>query len=211
MADVGSKTSKNLFRWADQIPAPLWDDLALRSPKEAADCVGALWCNERFEVSLLGAVYLIDPDQKHISRSDPAGHRVSYQTGIVLLTTLAKSMGAPPSGRMVTPEELQGGRLFFSGAHRPPTQALVKRYGGQPQALVERALQLGGKRIPGADYAVCIPGLPRLPMYILFWEGEEDLQPRAIIGIDDRALFHLDLAGVFGLMNILVSRLVAEA
>ena len=211
MSDVENNKPENPHRWADQIPDPLWDDLALRSPKEAADCVGACWQDGRFEVPLLGAVYQVDPRQKHIFKIDAPGHRVSYQTGIVLLTTLAKSMGAPPSSRMVTPEELQGGRLFFTGAHRVPTQALVKHYGGQPQALIERAIQLGGDVIKGADHAVCLPGLPRLPMYILFWDGDASSEPRAIIGIDDRALFHLDLAGVFGLVNILVGRMVEKA
>jgi hypothetical protein len=210
MPDVKTDNAEERYRWADQIPAPLWDDLALRSPQEAADCVGAILRDELFEVPLLGTVYRIDPKQRRIVKIGQSGHRVSYQTGIVLLTTLAKSMGVPPSGRMVTPEELQGGRLFFTGAHRVPTRALVKRYGGQPQALVEWAIQLGAENIPGADHAVCLPGLPRLPLYILFWDGDESLESRAIIGIDDRALFHLDLAGVFGLLNILVERMVAE-
>jgi len=39
------------------------------------------------------------------------------------------------------------------------------------------------------------------------WKGEAG---RAVIGIDDRAHFHLDLAGVFALTNILVYRLCKD-
>jgi hypothetical protein len=67
---------------------------------------------------------------------------------------------------------------------------------------------LGAERVEGADYAIRIPGLPLLPLYVLLWNGDAETQARAFIGIDDRALFHLDLGGVFALTNVLVGRLV---
>ncbi len=36
-------SQKELFRWADQIPATLWTDLRNRSPQQAAEAVGAEW------------------------------------------------------------------------------------------------------------------------------------------------------------------------
>ena len=99
---------------------------------------------------------------------------------------------------------------FSPAPTRVPTRALVKRYTVQPLDLIERAIQLGGESIDAADHSVRIPGLPRLPLYILYWDGGRSLESRIIIGIDDRALFHLDLAGVFGLLNALVGRMVEE-
>jgi hypothetical protein len=139
---------------------------------------------------------------------DEEAHRVSFQTGLVLLTALAKSVGVPPSGRMVTPQELTGGTLFFTGAHRLAVNPLEKRFGRDPLALIVSARKFGGKKIPGADCAVCIFGLPLLPLYVLLWQADDEFDARAVIGIDDRALFHLDLAGVFALTNILASRLI---
>jgi hypothetical protein len=199
-----------LFRWADQIEPPLWDDLQARPAKEAAAAVNAVLDEGIFNVSLLGSIYLVDPKERHISILGQDGHRVSYQTGIVLLTTLAKSMGVPPSGRMVGPQELTGGALFFTGAHALATGPLAEKYGNDPAALITRAEKLGGEIIGGADAAVRIPALPLLPLYVLLWTGDRDLNARAFIGIDDRALFHLDLSGVFALTNIMVSRLVRD-
>jgi len=45
------------------------------------------------------------------------------------------------------------------------------------------------------------------PLYVLLWRGDQEVPVRAVIGIDDRAHFHLDLAGVFALTNLLVERL----
>ena len=200
-----------LYKWSDKIEPPLWDDLQVRPAKEAAIAVDATLDEGVFKVLLLGSIYLVDPKERRISILGQDGHRVSYQTGIVLLTTLAKSMGVPPSGRMVGPQELTGGALFFTGAHALATGPLAKRFGNNPAALIKRAKTLGGEITGGADAAVRIPALPLLPLYVLLWTGDDELNARAFIGIDDRALFHLDLSGVFALTNILVRRLIRES
>jgi len=196
-----------LFRWADQLPSPLWDDVAARPSAHAAAMAGGRWEAGVFKVPLLGLTYLLDPSLRTIHRAGEPDHRVSYQSGVVLLTALAKSRGVPPSGRMVTPLELQGGTLFFTGAHSLPLEPLARRFGNAPETLVRRAEQMGGEPIDGADCAVRIPGLPFVPLYVLLWTADEEFGARAVIGIDDRALFHLDLAGVFALTNVMVGHL----
>jgi hypothetical protein len=201
-------TSKpELFRWADQIPKALWNDLAGRPPQQAAEAVGALWDGGTFKVPIIGTEYTIDPAKQKITKTHKSDHPVSYQTGVVLLTTLAVSSGVPPSGRMVVPQELPGGRLFFTGAHTVATGPVVRAFEKNPDRFIERAFGAGGRMIEGADTAIQIPGLPFVPLYVLLWRGNKDYPARAVIGIDARAHFHLDLAGIFGLTNILVSRL----
>lgn len=204
-------SQKELFRWADQIPAALWTDLRNRSPQQAAEAVGAGWDGVTFTVPMIGMDYTIDPANQRITKTYQADHPVSYQAGVVLLTTLATSKGVPPSGRMVVPQDLPGGRMFFTGAHSLATGPLAKNYEQDTGQLIERALGFGGEMIEGADLAIRVPGLPYIPLYVLLWRGDDEFPARAVIGIDDRAHFHLDLAGVFALTNILVSRFCKEA
>lgn len=199
-------SQNELFRWADQIPAALWIDLFNRSPQQAAEAVGAEWDGETFRVKMLGIHYTIDPANRRITVANQADHRVSYQAGAVLLTTLSISKGVPPSGRMAVPQELPGGRMFFTGAHAVATEPLAKYFEKDSNQLLNRALGVGGEMIEGADIAIRLPGLPYVPLYVLFWRRDQELPARAVIGIDDRAPFHLDLAGVFALTNILVYR-----
>jgi hypothetical protein len=199
-----ASSQKGLFRWADQIPAASWIDLCNRSPQQAAEAVGALWDGKSFKVPLLGVQYTIDPANQRIKMANNAEHPVSYQAGIVLLTTLSISKGVPPSGRMAVPQELPGGRMFFTGAHAVAAGPLAKHFEKASDQLLNRSLEIGGEIIEGADIAIRLPGLPYVPLYILYWRGDREIPARAVIGIDDRAYFHLDLAGVFALTNILV-------
>jgi len=198
---------KELFRWADQIPAALWDDLFKRSPLQAAEAVGAVWDRNNFKVPLIGIEYSIDPIKQLIQRIQQTAHRVSYQTAVVLLSTLATSTGVPPSGRMVVPQELPGGRLFFTGAHTVANALLAESFDKDSDQLIDRAVELGAEQADGADVALRMPGLPQVPLYVLLWRGDDEFPARAVIGIDDRAHFHLDLAGIFALTNLLVARL----
>lgn len=207
MSRSQKEPTEELFRWADQIPAPLWDDLSLRPARQAAEAVGATCDQGVFKVPMLGRTYRVDSNSRRIQREGEPDHRVGYQSGVVLLTALARSMGVPPSGRMVTPQELQGGLLFFTGAHSLAVKPLGKRFGNDPQALVAAAKAMGGEPVGGADCAVRIPGLPPIPLYVLLWRADEEFSARAVIGIDDRALFHLDLAGILALTNVMVGRL----
>ena len=196
-----------MFRWADDIPVALWTDLRNRSPQQAAEAVGAEWDRGTFKVPMIGIDYTIDPANQRITKACQADPPVSYQSGVVLLTTLATSKGVPPSGRMVVPPELPGGRMFFTGAHSIATGLLTKNFEKDSGQLMDRILGIGGEMIEGADIAARVPGLPYVPLYILFWSGDQAFPARAVIGIDDRAHFHLGLAAVFALTNILVLRL----
>ena len=199
-----ASSQKGLYRWADQIPAASWDDMRTRSPQQAAEAVGAVWDGQSFKVPLLSEQYTIDPAHQKIKRANDPNQPVSYQAGIVLLTTLSISKGVPPSGRMAVPQELPGGRMFFTGAHAVAIGPLANYFEKASDRLLERALEIGGEMIGGADIAIRLPGLPYVPLYILYWQRDQEIPARAVIGIDDRAHFHLDLAGVFALTNLLV-------
>lgn len=199
-----------LFRWADQLPQALWDDLAARPAQEAAQAAGAPWAEGCYGLRLLGRDYLIDPRARRLWLAADPGAKVGFQTGLVLVSHLARALGVPPAGRMVTPQELPGGGLFFTGPHAVGTAQLEERFGHDPQGLLAAAQALGGQPCPGlAETAVVAPGLPMLPLYVLLWPADEEFGARAVVGLDAHAHHQLALDGLWALTNILVRRLAA--
>lgn len=201
---------ENLYGTADQLPSQLWDDLAARPPDEAARATGAELKDGRIFLPLLGREYALDPKVRRIREKDRPEAVVDFQTGMVLVSTLGRAMDAPPAGRMVTPQQLPGGSFFFTGPHAIPTGRLCKHFGGDPALLLERAAEMGGRPIEGADAAVVLQGLPRLPVYVFLWAADDEFKASATVGMDAHAHLHLALDGLWALSNILVSRLIRE-
>ena len=200
----------NLYGTAYQLPPQLWDDLAARPPDDAARATGAEFKDGLFFLPLLGREYMVDPKGRRIQEKDRPEAVVDFQSGMVLISTLGRAVHTPPAGRMVTPKQLPGGSFFFTGPHAIPTGRLCKHFGNDPGLLLKRAAKMGGRPMDGADAAVLLQGLPRLPLYVFLWAADDEFQASATVGLDAHAHFHLALDGLWALSNVLVSRLIQE-
>ena len=196
-----------LFRWAEDIAPQTWDDVEARPPEQAAQAAGALWDGTAFGLALLGREYRVQPGARRISLKDDPERRISYQAGMVLLSTLGNSLGVPPAGRMITPHELPGGAMFFQGPHAINKGPLEERFGAEPARLVQAAAPLSPTPCEGGDVGLMVRGLPMIPLYALLWGGDDEFAARAVIGVDAHAHHHLALDGVWALTNLLVARL----
>jgi len=194
-------------QWADELPAYFWDDLRARPPDLAAAATGAELDQGRFILPVFARPYLIDPEQRRIQDSSRPEERVDYNTALVLVTHLTRAREVPPAGRMISPGDVPGGRALIAGPHALPLTPITARFGRDPEALVRRALELGGEEISGADVAVRLPGLPRVPMYLLLWVADEEFPAEASPGLDANVLHHLDLDGILSLSHLLIQRL----
>lgn len=202
----------SLFRWADQLPAALWDDLAGRPLEQAAQACEASLEGSCLRLPLLGRAYLVDSAQRRVYQADQPAKRLGFQTGLVLVSHLARALGVPAAGRLVAPQELPGGGLFFAGPHAVATGALEQRFGQDPEGLLVAARSLGGQPYAqAAEVAVLVPGLPRLPLYVLLWPADEEFAARAVVALDGHAHHQLALDGIWALTNLLVARLLAAA
>jgi hypothetical protein len=194
-------------RWADELPGHFWENLAARAPEQAAAATGAELDRGRFILPVFARPYLVDPENRRLQDLSRGEARVDYNTALVLVTHLAQAGEVAPAGRMVSFNELPGGRALVSGPHALPLDLLAKHFGGNPQALGQRALELGGAEIEGADVAVRVPGLPRVPMYLLLWLADEEFPAQAAPGVDAQVMQHLDLDGLLSLSHLMVQRL----
>jgi hypothetical protein len=200
-----------LFRWAGQLPAALWEDLAATPPELAAANCGAIRREGGFFLRLLGRDYFIDPAARAIGQPSEPQRRIGFQTGLVLLAALVRAKGVPPAKRMVTPLELPGGSLFFTGPHALPTRELVAAFGRDPSRLLPAALALGGRTHDQAEAAAIIPALPMIDLYVLLWAGDDEFPPSATLGIDAHAHHQLPLDAIWALCNVAVRRLAGQA
>jgi len=194
-------------RWADELPGHFWHNLRHRPPEVAAAATGATLEQGRFLLPVLARPYMVDPEQRLIIDPSRPGQRVDYNTALVLVTHLARSEAVSPAGRMLSPADVTGGGALLAGPHALPLETVIERFGRDPKALVHRARDLGGEKCDGGDIAVCLPGLPRVPLYLLLWLADEEFPAQASLGLDAHVLQHLDLDGLISLCHLMIQRL----
>jgi hypothetical protein len=194
-------------RWADELPGHFWESLAARAPHLAAAATGATLDQGRFILPVFARPYLVDSQNRRVQDLSRSDTRVDYNTALVLVSHLARAQETPPAGRMVSFNELSGGRALVTGPHALPLDPLADHFENNPHTLVQRARELGGEEIVGADVAVRLPGLPRVPMYLLLWLADEEFPAQAAPGVDAQVMHHLDLDGLLSLSHLMVQRL----
>lgn len=87
---------------------------------------------------------------------------------------LATADGAPLEDRWVAFSELPDGR-FYNQAFQGYTGNELRRSFGDDQAAFEAAAgALGGARLSLGDAAFTFQALPRVPVTVIFWRGDED-------------------------------------
>lgn len=130
----------------------------------------------------------------------------------LLVYHFALSDGTEPTGRMVSFAELPDGGFYVQAFRGYTGAAIARRFGAAPDALDAAARSLGGRSLESAaDRAWRIPALPRLPVYLQFWAGDDEFEPRAELLFDETAPHHLMIDGFAVLGSWLTAMLSRSA
>lgn len=137
----------------------------------------------------------------------PAGEAFVQATGkpahitiaIVLLHYLLRADSAPPADRWLAFRELPDG-LFYAQAFAGHAEGLLAgRFGADAAGFRRAALALGGAPLDLADASYRFDALPRLPLAVLLWAGDDEFPGQARVLFDAHAGHYLpteDLSGV---------------
>ncbi len=106
-----------------------------------------------------------------------------------------------PEDTLVSTAELRNAH-FFQGPHELKTGSLIKRYGHDIEGFSARAMFLGGEAQEMADAAYKLPALPKVPLYYLLWEGDEEFGAHLSILFDRTVESHLPADGIWGLVAL---------
>ena len=103
---------------------------------------------------------------------------------ILLLHYLINAQGRPLAGDWVNFRQLSGGDTYYPAFVKRSQQPLLDFFAPRLELLEAAAQSLGGRNLREGDKAVVIPALPRVPIALVFWSGDEEFQPEARILFD---------------------------
>jgi hypothetical protein len=116
-----------------------------------------------------------------------------------------------PVGRdIVGVKDLKEGH-FFQGPHALKTEPLLRRYGKDLRGFREAAENLGGEAVEMADSAYRLRPFPRVGLYFLLWQGDQEFEPQITVLFDRsiEAIFAAD--AIWALANRVATALLQGA
>lgn len=175
-----------------------WEKLRELEPADVEKRCLVRYESGAYVLSSLGMDFAIYPDEEKIEGGSPGAEDVAKRYGYFFdhsaLWYLVMAKDIPLTGRHIKPESLKGGEVFFRGTHVLPLEGLARRYANDKEGFLGRALALGGNPLGDfGDAAAELFPLPRLPLTLILWLGDEEFPPRADLLLDSSCELQLPL------------------
>lgn len=116
--------------------------------------------------------------------SDGNAANLSAREKLLVLHYLITANGTPPSGKLITFQELPEGHVYYPTFLKRSVQPLLSNFGYQPGLLLPPAEKLGGKSVALGDLAVTINAFPRVALTIVVWKGDDEFEATGSILFD---------------------------
>jgi hypothetical protein len=126
----------------------------------------------------------------------------------MLLYYFTTSDGAPPAGKWISFAELPNGRFYNQAFQGYSGKELARAFGENLTAFIEAATQLGGERLHFGDAAFAFQALPRVPLLVVYWLGDEDFPSTGQVLFDESASHYLPTDACAVLGSMLTQRLI---
>lgn len=163
----------------------------------------------RLVFHLLGEELLLClPGNEILSR---CGHPPTELLQLLALYYFAWAEGTPLSGRWISFAELPDGRFYNPAFQGYSGAEITRAFGTDLPALERAANHLKGRVQPMGDRAYAFEALPRLPMLLIYWTGDEDFPPACQLLFDASAPHYMPTDGCAILGSLLTRRLLKAA
>ncbi len=146
---------------------------------------------------------MVDMENRCLKRSGETGWEITEDPLLELVTVmyLINVKDMHPIGRdIVGVKDLKEGH-FFQGPHALKTDPLLKRYGNDLKGFRQSAEYLQGEPRDMADAAYRLSPFPRIHLYYLLWQGDEEFQPRLTVLFDRSIENVLAADAIWALVN----------
>jgi hypothetical protein len=141
--------------------------------------------------------FYIHPGERTIRSSTPEGEIIISRYGYFFVHSclwyLIYAKDIPLTGRLIKPENLKGGEIFFKGSHALPLEGVARRYGDDREAFMKKGKELCSEFLEYGDASLRLFPVPRIPVTLILWLGDEEFPPGADLLFDSSCELHLPL------------------
>jgi hypothetical protein len=193
-----------------ETPSSYWEELGKGDIGKICENSGARpYPPHGVLIPFLGEFILLDYSSRKIY-SQGRGQWDEIRHPLLELIVLVYLLHAGPEtilGEMVSEKDLKGGH-FFTGPHDLKKEPILTRYGNDIEGFKSAAEKIGGMELARADAGYTFPALPKVPVYYLLWQGDEEFSPSLSILFDRSIERHLAPDAIWGLVNLVSDALL---
>ena len=169
------------------VPPHFWDDLQKKDLNTL--CNLTLFSRvtpHQMVFHFLNEDVLVDFEARCLKRDEGQGWKSTPDPLLELVTVVylnRVNMLHPLGKEIVGVKDLKEAH-FFQGPHALQVDPLIKRYGRDLEGFKNTAEFLEGRPVDMADAAYQLLPFPRVPVYYLFWQGDDEFDPRISVLFD---------------------------
>jgi hypothetical protein len=173
---------------------------------DRAHGLGGSQTEDGMELTMFQRRFLIT--SKGVEALDGGG--VPVRKRIIMCKYILQGGSVPLTGQWVAYREFKDSSFFMSTFRSRVEDRLARHFSGRKDALETACKALNGQPAYGMGGDLCFrfEALPRVPLLLIFYEGEEGLPPGATVLFDRSASAFLDMECLAVLGWILTDELI---
>lgn len=183
------------------------EDLASADLSERCLKRGAIWrADEQIvEITCLDRPCLLSPPAFEVQVE--GGPEADIRERILLLHYLQTAGGSALTGTWMAFSQIPGAQLYLANFQARSGDRLARAFGEEPHRLLEAAQGLSGVETANGDAGVRIPALPRVPVLVVVWRGDDEFPPAGDVLFDSSITDYLPTEDIIVLAEKVVTRL----
>jgi len=152
----------------------------------------------------------VDATGVEVQGEDPETE-ISLPVKVLLAHYVLQATGEPETGTWITFRDIPDGHFYFDAFQRRARNPFLQTFGPAPELFERCAPLLGGVPAEHGDIARIFRVLPRVPVEIVLWRGDEEFPPEASILFDANVAHLLPAEDIAFLSGQLVYTLMGMA
>lgn len=162
-----------------------------------------------YTLSVWGDAYAVYAHRSEIRRlSDKMGTAHAYLE-LFIVHYLLNAKAVDVQHTWISEKDIPGGATFFRGPHEIPTDLIARRYGDDLEAFETCCRRINGTPIDMADAAFVFGVVPRVPVAVLHFKGDDEFPAESRLLFDGSITAHLATDIVYALAVDVCARLSA--
>jgi len=147
--------------------------------------------DQEFAIRVYGRLFAVSYPSLRVHELAAEHHEGALWLRVLLAHYLRTADGTPPAGRWVSLREMPGGLMYERAFQGYSGDELARGFGPRFARLRELAAQYGAKPLTIGDVSFWLDVLPRVPIAVICYQGDDELPCSAQLLFDAASAHYL--------------------